>query len=263
MHLAVAQVLGEPAAGGEVLPGDRGVVKKLGPGLFAEVFVPVQSLAEEVPIGQVGDAAHPVHQYHLVELGVGIGVSNDGQKGRQARARGQQIQVAPGAQIGEHQRADGFFAQQHFVADTDVLQPRGQRPIGHFDAQKFEFVIVVCAGDAVGAQQRLAFDTQADHGEMPVFEAKLGRAFGLKTEQALVPVFDFGDANGADGCHCESFSFSTVQEWRILTVPRAKHKPPRGRRKERFLLTLFRPRQRVRGRGRARQRAASRRMRCF
>jgi hypothetical protein len=56
-----------------------------------------------------------------------------------------------------------------------VLQLRGQRAIGHLDAQEFEVFVMVGAGDAVGARQRAPlFLRQADHHELTIDEAQPG-----------------------------------------------------------------------------------------
>ena len=82
-----------------------------------------------------------------------------------------------------------------------MLQPRSQRAVGHLDAEELEVLIVVRAGDAVGAQQRLAVDRQAEHHEVAVAKAQGGVARGAKRKQRLVPVVDMQNAFGAEVCH--------------------------------------------------------------
>src|SRR5205085_6283080 len=71
---------------------------------------------------------------------------------------------------------------------ADVLQARGERPVGHLDAQELEVLLVVRADDAVGAQQRLVVDLEADHREVTVGKAQRGVARGGEGEQLVGPV---------------------------------------------------------------------------
>src|SRR4051794_15469178 len=57
-------------------------------------------------------------------------------------------------------------------------------------------LFVVWTGDTVGTQQRLAFDLQANHQKVPVFEAEPAVPRGLEAEQAVVPMVDFEDGLG-------------------------------------------------------------------
>ena len=70
------------------------------------------------------------------------------------------------------------------------LQLRCERAIGHLDAEKLQLVLIVCAGQAISAHQRLALQLQANHREMPVLEPKTGIARGLETEQPVCPVMN-------------------------------------------------------------------------
>ena len=76
------------------------------------------------------------------------------------------------------------------VALPDLLQPRGQRPVRDLDAEEFEFVLVIGARHAVGAQQRPALDLEADHRELAVLEAEAGIAGGGEAEKRIGPVPD-------------------------------------------------------------------------
>jgi hypothetical protein len=109
--------------------------------------------------------------------------------------------LRPGVKIGEDQGSYGLLAQEHFVAYLDMLQSRREQAVLDLDAQKLQMVLVVGAGDAVGAQSRLVIDLQSDHGEMTVFEAELRCAFSLEAEQAVVPVLDLGNFGWGDGGH--------------------------------------------------------------
>src|SRR5688500_19859444 len=44
----------------------------------------------------------------------------------------------------------------------------------HLDREEFKPVLVIGAGDAVGAQQRLLADLEPDHGELAVAETERG-----------------------------------------------------------------------------------------
>ena len=71
-----------------------------------------------------------------------------------------------------------------------MLQLRGQGAIGYLDAEEFEMIVVVGAGDAVGASQWSPLLRQADHHELPIDEAQARVARGAKTEQRFAPVMN-------------------------------------------------------------------------
>src|SRR6266851_1733133 len=75
-----------------------------------------------------------------------------------------------------------------------MLEPRGQRPVRYLDRKEFEPVLVIGAGDAVGAQQRLLADLQADHGEFAVAKTERRMARGGEAEQRVGPVMDAENA---------------------------------------------------------------------
>ena len=142
-----------------------------------------------------------MHQHDFLEALVGFWVLDDADEGRQARAGGQQVQVLAGAQVVEHQRAHRLAADHHLVARLQVLQTRCERAVGHLDAEELQVFVMVGAGHAVGAHQRLAVDRQADHHEVAVAKAQGRIARGAEREQGVVPVVDVQDAFGADVCH--------------------------------------------------------------
>ena len=111
-----------------------------------------------------------------------------------ARPGGQQIEVLAGAQVAQHQRSGRFATDHHLVTDRKVLQFRCERAVGNLDAEEFQVVIVVSAGDAVRARQRSSLLRQADHQKLSVDEAQGGVARGAKTEQRFVPVMNRKDA---------------------------------------------------------------------
>lgn len=71
-----------------------------------------------------------------------------------------------------------------------MLKTRCQRTILHLDAEKFEMLFVIRARQAIGAEQRLAIDFEADHGELAVFETERGIARASEAEQRVCPVMD-------------------------------------------------------------------------
>ena len=130
-----------------------------------------------------------MHQHHLLKLAVGFGVADDAHPRRQASARAHEVQAFARQQIVDEQRARGFAAHHNGVTHLNVLQLRGERAIGHLDAQKLQVLFVVGAGNAVGAQERLApVLTQANHGEVAIRKTQARVAGGGKAEQAVGPV---------------------------------------------------------------------------
>jgi hypothetical protein len=121
-----------------------------------------------------------VEQHHLVEALVGFRVLDHAHEGRQAGAGGKQVKVAPRQQVVEHQGAGGLLAHDDRVARLQVLQARGERAVGHLDAEELQVLLVVGAGDAVGAGQGPAFHFQADHHELAVLEAQPASRVTLK-----------------------------------------------------------------------------------
>ena len=117
-----------------------------------------QLVRDQVGVGELVDLAHAVHEHDLVEALVGVGVADDAHERRQAGAGREQVEVAAGQQVGQHQRAGRLAADQHLVADLQVLQPRGQRAVRDLDAEELEVLFPVGAGDRIGAHQRLAVD---------------------------------------------------------------------------------------------------------
>ena len=83
-------------------------------------------------------------------------------------------------QVAQHQRSGRLPADDDRVSGLEMLQARGQRAVRHLDAEEFQVFVVVGAGDAVGARQRLAVDLEADHHELAVVKAQTGVARGPK-----------------------------------------------------------------------------------
>src|SRR5690606_31822273 len=128
-------------------------------------------------------------------------ILDDAHERRQAGSCSEKEQVLARVQIAHDQSADGLLAHQNGIAFLEVLQARSERAVWYLDTQKLEVLFVVCAGDAVCAQQRLAFDLQPDHHEMPVMKAQRGVACGFEAEQGVVPVMHTENAFGIEGSH--------------------------------------------------------------
>jgi hypothetical protein len=67
--------------------------------------------------------------------------------------------------------------------------------------EEFQPVLVIGAGDAIGAQQRLLADLEADHGEFAVAKPERGIARGREAEQGVGPVMDAENAFQIEVAH--------------------------------------------------------------
>jgi len=192
-----------PALVDERLAGHGGIVDQFLPHRFAEEFTAGQFAGDEVAIGQIADTPHPVHQHHSLEAVIGFRILDHAEERRQARARAEQVQMAGGLEIVQYQGAGGFAADQQRIAFLQMLQARSQGTVLHLDAEEFQVILIVGAGDAVGAQQRPPVDFQADHDELAVFKAQARVAGRGETEQRLVPMPHTQDCFSADRRHGE------------------------------------------------------------
>ena len=113
-----------------------------------------------------------MHQHDLLVLLIDFGILDQAGKGRETGAGRQHEKAFARQQTVGDQRAHRLTRYQDGVAFLDFLQARGQRVIRHLDAEEFQLFLVVRAGHGIGAQQRLAVDLEADHGELAVQEAK-------------------------------------------------------------------------------------------
>ncbi|EXI71061.1 MAG: hypothetical protein AW07_03807 [Candidatus Accumulibacter sp. SK-11] len=156
--------------------------------------MPRQVFTDEAVVGQIFDPAHAVDQHDLLEALVGLGILDQADERRQPGAGGQQVEVLARTQVTQHQRAGRLAADDDLVADLQVLQPGSQRPVGYLDAEELEELVVVRAGDAVGARQRTSLLRQPEHDELAVDEAQGGIARGAEAEQSISPVVDGEDA---------------------------------------------------------------------
>src|SRR5271169_3669 len=82
-----------------------------------------------------------------------------------------------------------------------MLKPRRQRPVRHLDRKEFEVLLVIRAGQAIGAQQRPAGHFEPDHGELAVLKAEAGISRGGEAEKAVRPMPDRGDVFAVDRAH--------------------------------------------------------------
>ena len=160
-----------------------------------------QVLGDELPVGQLFHMPTTVGQHDTLVLLVDLRVLDDTEEGREPGAGGNQVQVPAGQQVVLHQGTGGLAVDQHLVTHGDRLQFRGQRAVRHLDAEKFQLVLVVGAGQAVGAHQGLAALLKPYHGEVAVLEPKALVARGLEAEQPICPVVHRGDLFAHDGSH--------------------------------------------------------------
>ncbi len=203
-ELAAFHELGNAALVAERLARDGRVIDQLFAHHVAEEFVVRQFAFDEVGVGQFADPAHAVHQDDLVEAFVDVRVLDDAHEGRQAGAGAEQEQVLAGLEVVDHQRAHRLAADQNGVALFQVLQARGERAVLHLDAEEFEVFFVVGAGDAVGPQQRLAFDFEADHHEVAVVEPQGRVTRRGEGKQGVVPVVHAQYALSIESSHVAS-----------------------------------------------------------
>ena len=181
---------GDASLARERLTRHGGAVDQLVTDDLAEQFVFWQAV-EQFLVGQLRHLTATVHQDHLLEMFVGVRIPDDRQPGRQAGAGAEQVEALAGVQVVDQQGAGGFAAHQ----------PRGQRAVGHLDAEEVQALLPVRAGDGVGAQQRLAVDRQADHHEVAVGKPEGRVAGGGEAEQPIGPVVDLGDGFFVEGFH--------------------------------------------------------------
>src|SRR5690606_27115515 len=99
------------------------------------------------------------------------------------------------------QGAGRLAADQDFVANLHMLQPRCQRTLRNLDAEKFQVLFVIRAGNTVGAQQRATIDHQPDHDELAVLETQAGVACRCETEKKIIPVPHTENAFAVECCH--------------------------------------------------------------
>jgi hypothetical protein len=197
--LPVDQV-GLPAFVAEGFAGDGGVVDQLVADFIAQVFVFLQILLDVVVVGQFVGPAYAMDEDDLLEALVGFRVVDQAHEGRQAGAGGEHEEALAGLQVAQDQRAGRLLADQQLVAGLEVLQQRGQRAVRHLDAEEFQVLLVIGAGDAVGTHAA-ALDFQADGDELAVDEAQGLVARGAEAEQGVVPVMDGKNGFGIQGAH--------------------------------------------------------------
>ena len=166
--------------------------------------------ADELPVSQFGNISNAMGNNYLIESFVNRWVLNDADKGSDTRAGANQVEVSACQQMVEHQGTGGLAADENLIADLDILQTGGQRTIRHFDTQKFQFFIVVGAGNAICPQQWLALHLHTQHEEMPIFKPQRSIPGGFETEQGVIPVMDIGNVLDRKAGHC---GFSNILEF--------------------------------------------------
>ena len=151
-------------------------------------------LGDEFAVGDFIHIANTVAQDHFFETLVGFRVLDHAHERRQTGAGAEQVKVFARFQVIQYQRARRLFADDDLVAFLQVLQLRSQRAIRHLDAEEFQMLFPVRAGDRVSAHKRAAiWLLQADHHELPVLEAQARVAGALEAEQGIVPVMNTED----------------------------------------------------------------------
>ena len=204
-QLARGHQVRDPAAIAERIARHRRIVDQLVADIFAEEIVLRQRLRDHLAISEFGDAAAAVQQHDFLEALVSLGILDDAEERCQTGPGPDQIQIATIEQIVDHQRSGGLAADDDLIAFLEVLQSRGQRTVLHLDREEFEVFFVIRARNAIGAQQRLLADLQADHGELAVAEAERRVARGREAEEIIGPVVNAEDALVIEVAHCGMF----------------------------------------------------------
>src|SRR3546814_21095924 len=124
----------------------------------------------------------------LVEALVVTGFAREAEEWREPGAGREHEQPPAGGQRGGDGRAGRLAAEIDRIARPDLLQPRGQRAVGHLDRQKLDLVGIGGTGDRIGAQQRPPLARQADPHQPASTEAAARRDADSEAEQLLVPV---------------------------------------------------------------------------
>src|SRR5882672_10994025 len=160
--------------------------------------------------------ADAVRQNDVLESFVRFGIADDAEERGEARAGAEQVQALAGPQRVQDERAGWFIADEDFVARLEVLQSRGEGAVGDLDAVKLEVLLVVRAGQAVGAQQRPAFHFQADHHAVAVFEAQAAVAGGGEAAERVGPVADTQHGFAVDLAHPASLARTIRSVKRVI-----------------------------------------------
>ncbi len=185
----------------ERLPGHGRIIDQLLAHKRADEFVFRQLVADAVTVGKLRYLPAAVHQHDLFIALVGFGVADDREERCEPRPRAPEVQHATGREVVEHQRARRLAADENAITRLDMLQARGERAVRHLDRQEFELLVVVGAGKAVGPEQRLSVELEADHHELPVGETERGAARRREAEHAGRPVVHVEHGLGLQGAH--------------------------------------------------------------
>jgi hypothetical protein len=82
-----------------------------------------------------------------------------------------------------------------------MLQSRGQGPVLYLDTEEFQMFLMIRAGNAIGAHDRLLIDPQAQHDEVPVLESQSLVTRRGEAEDRLIPMMDGQYALCSDCSH--------------------------------------------------------------
>ena len=207
VDIARPQQIGDPAHLGALFAGGGRVILDLFPEALAdhlvEQFVMLERGDQFGAIGQLAGLAAGMGDDDLVVILVGLRLAQERGEGGEAGACGKEPEPLAGHQRIMHQRADRRGPQDDLVAGLDMLQPGGERAVGHLDRVEFELFVPGGRSDRIGAQQRLllagigiGIAHQPDHHEFAGAEPQGGRAGAAEGKQPVGIMFHFCDRLG-------------------------------------------------------------------
>src|SRR5436190_20091002 len=85
-----------------------------------------------------------------------------------------------------------------------MLQMRREWSVRHLDRKELQAILIVGAGDAVGAEQRLFLDVQTDHRELAVAKTERWVTRCGEAEQSVGPVMDAQNAFLVEIAHLDA-----------------------------------------------------------
>jgi hypothetical protein len=176
------------------LASDCRIVMQFRAHQVAKELVSAQLLDQMLHNCTLANPADAVNENDVFEPIVDFRVLDDAHERRSTGARAQQVEPLAWLKIVEHQRTRGLAADQNRVALANVLQTGGQRTVRDLNAQKLEVLLVIRAGDAVGAQERPVIDGEPHHHELPVLKSQARVPCGGEGELSVRPMLYFEDA---------------------------------------------------------------------
>ncbi len=151
-------------------------------------------LGDEFAIGDFIHVTHAVAEDDFLETLVGFGILDDTHERRKAGTGAQQVQMLARLEIVQHQRTRRLLADDDLVTFLEVLQLGSQRAVRHLDAEEFQMLFPVRAGNRISTHERTTvWLLQTDHHELTVLETQTRVAGALETEEGIVPVVDAED----------------------------------------------------------------------